>query len=159
MTEGKTAFQDRIPDIHCFGCGPHNDGGLRIRSYWSGPDEAVCRFTPSSHHCAGPTHLVNGGIISTLIDCHSCCTAMAEAYRRAGRDIGEGDELIYVTGSLKITFRAPTPMGELTVRAKITETAEKKTALRCVVEAGGAVTAEGEVVAVRVPASWKAATR
>ena len=28
------AFQDLIPDNHCYGCGPHNAHGLRIKSYW-----------------------------------------------------------------------------------------------------------------------------
>ena len=77
-------FQDLIQGNHCFGCGPHNPAGLQIKSTWSGEKESVCVFQPSAHHCAAPTKFLNGGIIATIIDCHSVCTAIAYAYRQAG---------------------------------------------------------------------------
>ncbi len=155
--DAPAAFQDCFPDIHCFGCGPHNENGLRIKSRWSGPNESICRFTPAPHHSAGSKHYLNGGIIATLIDCHCVCTAMAEAYRRAGRSVGEGAAIYYVTGALNVSYLAPTPIaGVLTVVATIEETTEKKTVLSCVVRsAGGEACARGEVVAVRVPESWR----
>ena len=53
-------FQSRIPNNHCYGCGPGNAQGLRVKSYWTGDDVAECRFTPSVHHSAGPEHYLNG---------------------------------------------------------------------------------------------------
>ena len=35
----------------CFGCGPKNERGLRIRSYVVG-DEVLCTWQPESHHQA-----------------------------------------------------------------------------------------------------------
>ena len=49
-----------------------------------GGDEAVSTFTPQPFHMAGPTNVLNGGIIGTVIDCHCICTAFADAYRREG---------------------------------------------------------------------------
>ena len=40
------AFQDQIPDNFCYGCGPGNPVGLRIRSIWAG-NEALCVFQPA----------------------------------------------------------------------------------------------------------------
>src|SRR5690606_14276904 len=65
-----TAFQDLIPDNNCWGCGPHNPTGLHVRSHWEG-DVAICEFSPRPDHCAGPAHVVNGGIIASVIDCHA----------------------------------------------------------------------------------------
>src|SRR5262249_20212154 len=81
------AFQDLIPENFCYGCGPGNPVGLRIRSLWAG-NEALCVFQPAPYHSAGPCHILNGGIIATLIDCHAVCTAIAHAYRAESRAIG-----------------------------------------------------------------------
>ena len=72
----RTAFQDQSFDCDCWGCGRRNDYGLGIKSYWSG-NEAVCAWQPKTFHIAGPRNVLNGGIIATIIDCHSICTAVA----------------------------------------------------------------------------------
>ena len=110
------AFQDLIPGNHCYGCGPGNAQGLHIRSRWTGADRARCHFRPQPYHCAGSPRYVNGGLITTLMDCHAVCTAIAYAYRQAGRDIGAGEPLHYVTAALEVSFRHPTPVeSEVTV--------------------------------------------
>ena len=91
-------FQPKMTGNHCFGCGAWNENGLRIMSYWDGED-SVCVFDPKTHHAAMPPDVMNGGIIAAVIDCHSVCTAIADAYRRVGREIGEGPVLWYATGS------------------------------------------------------------
>jgi len=150
------AFQDQICDNHCFGCGPANDRGLQIKSYWSGKDEAVCRFSPEDHHNAGPKQILNGGIIATLIDCHCVCTAIAEAYRREGRSIGSGDPIWYATGNLNVSYLRPAPLaGPVELYAQIRAAGAKKTVLDCRVVAGGQECATGEVIAVRVPLGWR----
>lgn len=151
-----SAFQDLIPGNHCFGCGPANAGGLRIKSYWQPDGTAICRFRPSAHHCAGPEQTLNGGIIATLIDCHCVCTAIADAYRRVGRAIGEGEQIWYATGRLDVSYRAPAPVdAELEVQARIEEITDRKTVLSCTLGAGGSCFAEARVVAVRVPDDWR----
>ena len=86
------AFQDQIPDNFCYGCGPGNPVGLRIRSIWAG-NEALCVFQPGPYDSAGPRYILNGGIIATLIDCHAVCTAIAHAYRVESRAIGSVPEI------------------------------------------------------------------
>jgi len=149
------AFQDLIPDNHCYGCGPHNAHGLRIKSYWDG-DEAVSTFTPQPFHMAGPTNVLNGGIIGTVIDCHCICTAFADAYRREGRAIGSDPQLWYATASLKVDYLKPTPIDQpLTLRAKVVEAGPKKTRISCSLYAGDQECARGEVLAIRVAHGWR----
>lgn len=151
----EAAFQDQIPGNHCYGCGPHNAQGLRIKSYWDG-DEAVATFVPQPFHMAGPTHVLNGGIIGTVIDCHCICTAFADAYRREGRAIGSVPQLWYATASMKVDYLRPTPIDRpLTLRAKVVEAGPKKSRITCALYADGAECAHGEVLAIRVPDGWR----
>src|SRR5919205_3165548 len=115
------AIQDAIPGNHCWGCGPLNPRGLHVKSFWEG-DESVCRFEPAPEHMAGPTHVVNGGIIAAVVDCHSVCTAIADAYRAAGRELGSDPLLWFATASLAIDYLAPAPIAHpLELRARVTE--------------------------------------
>jgi acyl-coenzyme A thioesterase PaaI-like protein len=61
------------PKSSCFGCGPANSKGLKVRSIVRG-SEVVADWTPEPHHEAFPG-IVNGGIIGALLDCHSNWTA------------------------------------------------------------------------------------
>ena len=150
-----TAIQDKMSGNHCYGCGTENPLGMQIKSHWHG-DESVCVYKPRPEQCAGPTRYLYGGTIASLIDCHCCGTAMANYYRREGRDVGEGEEIWCVTGRLTVNYLAPTPIDrEVTLRATIEEVTEKKTVLRCRFFSGDTQTAEGEVIAVRVPPSWR----
>lgn len=156
MTTEQRAFQDRIPHNHCWGCGPDNQHGLQIKSYWSG-DESICNWEPLPWHMAGPTHVLNGGIIATLIDCHSICTAIAAAYRRDGRAMDSEPLIWYVTAHLDITYRYPTPIeGPVTLRASVTETSPRKSLVACTLSADDEERVRADVVAVRVPDAWRA---
>jgi acyl-coenzyme A thioesterase PaaI-like protein len=151
----KVAFQDQIPNNHCFGCGPNNSQGLQIKSYWVNENESICHFIPSPHHSAGPTKLLNGGIISTIIDCHSVCTAIAKGYQLAGRDIGIGETIWFATGKLEIAFNRPVVIDkEVTLNASIVMAKEKNISLICKLSSEGKVCAESNVIAVRVPNAW-----
>lgn len=151
-----TAIQDAIPGNHCWGCGTLNPRGLHIKSYWDG-DGAVCTFQAASHHAAGPPQILNGGIIAALIDCHSICTAFADAYRAAGRAIGSDPLLWHVTASIKIEYLAPAPIAEpVELRSRIIEVKGRKRVVGCVLQSAGVERARGEVVAVQVPPDWLA---
>jgi acyl-coenzyme A thioesterase PaaI-like protein len=150
----RTAIQDQLPHNHCYGCGADNDLGLQIKSYWDG-SVATCEYQPRPEQCAGPTHLVYGGTIASLIDCHSVCTAIAQRYALEGRPVGDGELIWYVTGKLDIDYRAPTPIDQpVTLLASIVEAGEKKSVVRCTLSSGGLTTAEASVIAVRVPSAW-----
>jgi len=150
-----TAIQDKIPHNHCYGCGPENPNGLQIKSFWDG-EVSVCTYHPRPEQCAGPTQYLYGGTIASLFDCHSICTAMAHQYELDGRAIGEGEPLWCVTGSLNIRYLKPTPIDQtVELRARIAESSGKKTVIRCTMLSGDDVVAESEVVAIRVPDSWR----
>jgi acyl-coenzyme A thioesterase PaaI-like protein len=149
------AFQDAMPDNYCYGCGPSNPEGLKIKSFWDG-DESVCTFTPSRHHSAGPRHYLNGGIIATVMDCHCVSTATANAYRTENRGVGSAPEIWYVTGSLTVNYLKPTPIDRpVVLRARIVEEKPKKTVVHCSLRSGETECARWEIVAVRVPIEWK----
>jgi acyl-coenzyme A thioesterase PaaI-like protein len=150
-----TALQDLLPHNHCFGCGPHNPDGLRIKSYWSGNELSVARFTPEPYHCAGPRHFVNGGILATIIDCHCICTAAGWAYRDAGREIGTGADFYYATSKLALEYRRPTPMHtELALEARVIGLTDRTYVLSCGLAARGKICVEATIEATRVPESW-----
>jgi acyl-coenzyme A thioesterase PaaI-like protein len=149
------AIQDQFQtNNYCWGCGCDNEYGLQIKSYWLG-EEAVCTWQPEHYHAAGPRNVLNGGIIATLIDCHSACTAMAAAYQAEGREIGTEPYIWCATASLQVTYLRPTPLtGPIDLRARVKELGERKITVDCSVLADGEECARGEVVAVRVPADW-----
>lgn len=146
------AFQEYYPDSlsHCYGCGRLNEHGLHVRSYWDG-DESMAVFTPEAHHTAIPG-FVYGGLIASLIDCHSTGTASAAAYRSEGRRMGTEPYLRFVTASLHVDYLRPTPLGvELTLRGRVKEQGSRKVVVDTTLSAQGEICARGEVVAVRMP--------
>jgi acyl-coenzyme A thioesterase PaaI-like protein len=146
------AFQDYYPDevAHCYGCGRLNEEGLQIKSYWDG-DEAVCAFYPKPYHVAVPG-FVYGGLIASLIDCHSTGTAAAAAYRAEGRTMDSAPARRFVTGSLHVDYLKPTPIeGPLELRSRVKEIKGRKVVVTTELSVGGEVCARGEVVAVHIP--------
>lgn len=50
--------------------------------------------------------------LASLMDCHGTASAAAFAYREQGRRMGDGFAPIrFVTASLKLDFKRPTPLG------------------------------------------------
>jgi acyl-coenzyme A thioesterase PaaI-like protein len=146
------AFQDYYPDevAHCYGCGRLNEYGHQIKSYWEG-EEAVATYTPKPYHTAIPGY-VYGGLIASLIDCHSTGTAAAAAYRAEGRAMDTEPALRFVTASLHVDYLKPTPIdGPLALRARVKEIKGRKVVVTTELSAKGEVCARGEVVAVQVP--------
>jgi len=149
------AIQDRISDNRCYGCGADNPLGMQIKSHWDGK-VSRCTYMPRPEQCAGPTQILYGGTIASLIDCHSVGTAMAAFYERAGRQIGEDPQIWCVTGRLTVSYLKPTPIDRpVELLATIEEIGEKKALLKCELRSDDVVTAEGEVVAIKVPDSWR----
>jgi uncharacterized protein (TIGR00369 family) len=99
------SLQERFaPGNACFGCGQANEQGLRIRSFPRGEDEVVCEWQPEKHHEAFPG-VLNGGIIGTLLDCHSNWTAIWHLMKRTGAEKAP----CCVTADYAIKLKRPTP--------------------------------------------------
>lgn len=146
------AFQDFYPDqlSYCYGCGRLNEHGLQIKSHWEG-DEAVCIYTPRPYHTSIPGY-VYGGLIASLIDCHSTGTAAAAMYRHQGRPLESNPPLRFLTAALHVDYLQPTPLGvPLEVRATIKEIKGRKVVINSKLMVENNVCARGEVVAVQMP--------
>ena len=64
------SLQDTFaPHNACFGCGPSNEKGLQLKSYPK-DEVVVATWEASPHHEAFPG-MLSGGVIGTLLDCHS----------------------------------------------------------------------------------------
>jgi acyl-coenzyme A thioesterase PaaI-like protein len=141
------SLQDRYAPHHrCFGCGPSNELGLQLKSY---PEEGdvLCRWHPSPHHEAYPG-MLNGGIVGTLLDCHSNWTAAWALMNQRGLDAPP----CTVTADYHVKLQAPTPSDrELLLRATLAEIKSDRAIVECTLAADGKVTAScrGTFVAVR----------
>ncbi len=67
--------------------------------------------------------------------------------------MGTEPALRFVTGSLKVVYRRPTPIGvPLEIRGRIEEVTERKVVVSSTLHAEVELCATGEVVAVQMPA-------
>jgi acyl-coenzyme A thioesterase PaaI-like protein len=142
----KSVQEIYAPQNRCFGCGPANDQGLRIRSFESG-DELVCDWTPEPHHVAFDG-IVNGGIIGALLDCHSNWTATMHLMKASGSDAPP----CTVTADFHVTLKRPTPIdATLHLRAHVVESTDDRAVIDATLEANGKTTAtcRGTFVAVK----------
>lgn len=134
------------PKSSCFGCGPSNPKGLRIRSIVDG-DRVVASFKPESHHEAFPG-MLNGGIIGSLLDCHSNWTAAHHLMKKQGLD----HPPCTVTADYAIQLKRPTPTdGEVFLEAKVVESTDDRAVIEATLTAKGKVcaTCRGTFVAVK----------
>jgi len=91
-----------------------------------------------------------GGLVASLIDCHSVWTAIAHTYRAEGREHGSLPAISYVTGSLTVRYLKPTALDiPVVLRAHVTELHPRKAMVHCDLYSGDEKTAEGDVLAVR----------
>ena len=102
----KSLQETYAPNSICFGCGPANEKGLKIRSLVVG-DQVECDFTPAKHHEAFPG-MLNGGIIGSLLDCHSNWTAAYAVMKKQGLE----QPPCTVTASYSVKLLRPTPSGQ-----------------------------------------------
>lgn len=141
------SLQERFaPEGTCFGCGPKNEKGLRIRSFDAGDETVVAEWQPRPEHEAFEGY-VNGGILGTLIDCHSNWTAIA-ALQAAGWASAAPST---VTSEMSVRFRRPTPSTTpLRLVGRAVEVAPDRVTVETQIEAGGEVTARGRATFVPV---------
>jgi acyl-coenzyme A thioesterase PaaI-like protein len=135
--EGEQSLQERYaPKNRCFGCGPANDKGLRIRSLVRG-EEVVCTWSPEPHHQAF-LDVLNGGICGALLDCHSNWTAIHHIMQTRGLDKAPA----MVTADFHVRLKKPTPLGKpVELRARAVETSGDRVVVESTLLSGGVVTA------------------
>jgi acyl-coenzyme A thioesterase PaaI-like protein len=145
--ESKSLQETYFPEGACFGCGPRNEQGLRIRSFAEADDACICTWRPQPYHLAFPG-VLNGGICGALLDCHSNWTAAWHLMQKAGASVPP----CTVTAEFAVKLRQPTPLdADLTLRAKVVESGRDRATVEARIEANGKVTAScrGVFVAVK----------
>ncbi|HYB52699.1 MAG TPA: PaaI family thioesterase [Thermoanaerobaculia bacterium] len=147
VTPAPQSLQDRYaPNNRCFGCGPANEKGLRIKSFAAG-DTIVGDWRPQPHHLAFEG-MLNGGICGAILDCHSNWTAAYHLMRKAGADAPP----CTVTAEFRLVLKHPTPMdAPLHLTARVVESHPDRAVVEAALEARGRITAtlRGTFVAVR----------
>ncbi|MFH0974397.1 MAG: PaaI family thioesterase [Spirochaetota bacterium] len=147
------AVQDYYRDeySHCFGCGKLNVDGMQIKSHWNG-EESICHVMPKPYFTGGFPGNLYGGLIASLIDCHSAATASAAKLSKQGFTLENHQLSRFVTASLKVDYLKPTPMGKvLELRGTIKEIRERKIIVNVTLSAEGEIRAKGEVLLVQLP--------
>jgi acyl-coenzyme A thioesterase PaaI-like protein len=142
----KSLQETYAPQNRCFGCGPANDKGLRIRSFEEN-DALVCDWTAEPHHQAFDG-ILNGGICGALLDCHSNWAATMHLMRAQGADTPP----CTVTADFHVTLKRPTPIdAQLRITARVVESTDDRATVEATLEANGKVTAtcRGLFVAVK----------
>ena len=141
------ALQDRYaPNGTCFGCGPRNENGLRIKSVVRG-EEVVATWRAARYHEAFAGTL-SGGIAGTLLDCHSNWTAAYHLMRRTEATTPP----CTVTAEYSVKLLRPTPTdGPIELVARPIEIGDDRAVVEAELHAGGKVcaTCRGTFVAVR----------
>ena len=149
------AFQEYyIEDFsHCYGCGTNNEFGHQLKTYWDG-EETVSHFTPKPEHTALPGY-VYGGLIASLIDCHSTGSGAAALHKALNESDKKETYPRCVTASLKVDYIKPTPIDcTLELRGKIKELKGRKVVVAVSLFAKEKICAEGEVIVVQIPDNW-----
>ena len=133
------------PNCTCFGCGPSNPDGLRIRSLRDG-DEVICDWAPAPMHQAFPG-MLNGGIVGALIDCHFNWAAAVHLMERRSEETPP----CTVTAEYSVQLKRPTPSDQpVHIRAKVIESSDRKAVVEGTVESGGQIVATGRGTFVAV---------
>lgn len=143
----EASLQERYaPRSTCFGCGPANAGGLRIRSVPRG-DDVVMTFRARPEHEAFAGYL-NGGIAGALFDCHLNWAGVHALMARTGASAAPAT----VTLEYAVRFRRPIPTGgDIEVIARAVDVQEDRVVVEGRIVAGGqeCATARGTFVVVK----------
>ena len=134
------------PAGRCFGCGPANLDGLRIRSYDAGDGTVVATWQARPEHEAFDG-FVNGGIVGTLIDCHSNWTAIVALMSKSRLETAPST----VTAELAVQFRKPTPSDQpMRLIGRAVQVKDDRVTVETTVEVGDETTASGRATFVAV---------
>jgi acyl-coenzyme A thioesterase PaaI-like protein len=136
------------PASRCFGCGPANERGLRVRSFPASDAldaHVVASFTPEPHHAAFEG-VLNGGVIGALLDCHMNWTSVLHLLRSQGLDRAP----CCVTAEFKVVLKRPTPLVPGQLDAWVVSSADDRATIEATLSAGDKVCALGSGTFVAV---------
>jgi acyl-coenzyme A thioesterase PaaI-like protein len=145
------AIQDLYPDslAHCYGCGKNNPNGFQLKTYLA-DEGTIAHFTPGPQYTAIPGS-VYGGLIASLLDCHGTGSAAAFICQAENIPMELPVPVRCVTASLKVDFKAMTPMGvELELRGKLRSIEGRKVWVDMSLTANGTLCATAEMLAIRL---------
>ncbi|HUQ42495.1 MAG TPA: PaaI family thioesterase, partial [Candidatus Limnocylindrales bacterium] len=128
-------------------CGPKNDRGLRVKSVPQDDGSVATTWRAEPFHEAYPGAL-SGGVIGTLMDCHSNWTATYRLMNESGSDAPP----CTVTADYAIKLRRPTPTdGDIVIVARAVEVSGDRAVVEAELTAGDKVcaTSRGTFVAVK----------
>src|SRR5689334_4935630 len=128
-----------------------NARGLRIASFEQPDGTVVAEWQPRPEHEAFDG-FVNGGVLATLVDCHSNWTGIAALLRRSHDAGWLGDDApSTVTADLAIRYRRPTPLDQpVRLVGRAVEVEDRRVVVETTVESGGEVTARARATFVEV---------
>lgn len=119
MNNEKSLQETYAPNGICFGCGVKNEKGLRIRSFENG-GEYLAEWKAEAHHQAFPG-MLSGGIIGSLLDCHSNWTAAHFLMKKQGKDTPD----CTVTANYSVKLLRPTPFdAPIYLKARVIESTD-----------------------------------
>ena len=131
----------------CFGCGPANPAGLRLDFFLAG-DGSVVSLPTIPDTFEGPSGILHGGIVATLLD-----EAMSKAVRAKG--------FTAMTRHIEVEYLRPVPSAtpiRIEARAIQSDGRKHHTEGR-ILDAAGVVLARGKALFVEVSPSRKPSNR
>ena len=141
----KSVQDQYAPNSICFGCGPANENGLKIKSYRIN-NGLEMEFEPEEKHQAFPG-VINGGIIGSLIDCHGNWTAAIAIMEKNELE----SPLCTVTAQYEVKLKRPTPLGHtLKLKSRILGVQEDRAEIVIELKADGKTCATGRGLFVAV---------
>jgi len=146
MPADRSLQETYAPELACFGCGPRNERGLHLKSFVRDDGTVAATWRAEKYHEAFPG-VLSGGIIGTLMDCHSLWTATYHLMKRSGAATPPPS----VTAEYTIKMRRPTPTdGDIELVARPVEVGDERAVVEAELSAGGKVcaTCRGTFVAV-----------
>jgi acyl-coenzyme A thioesterase PaaI-like protein len=95
--DGHNTSDIQLPQNHCFGCGPDNPDGMRLKfRFDEAAHQALCDFVLPRRYQGPPNHS-HGGIIATILD-----EAMGK--------VNKLRNVIALTKSMNIEYLKPVPL-------------------------------------------------
>lgn len=146
VSNDPVSIQQRLyPESTCFGCGHANPAGLQLKSFDT-DDGVIATYVPQESHSNGMGTL-NGGIIATLLDCHSGAAVLLAS-------AGESDELteLWVTAGLELRYRLPTFLDNpCELHARITERTDSSVVVSATLKSDGKIRVQAQSRWARLP--------
>lgn len=146
------AVQDSYPEdfAHCYGCGRYNEVGHHFKTYPDGTTTHT-EFMPPNHY-TGAGNFAYGGIVASVIDCHSAGSAAIFWMQRESRQLGEGPAPRFVTARLEVNYLVPTPLDQMDLIGSLDEIGPRKVIVSTELRSGEQVTVMARAVLVKVDA-------